>query len=135
MRRLEEEKCKLSIGRAQVELSEVKERLEKSTKDIADLYEDQEKKLSEGSVRAQDLQLMPYLVNGKKAHNRELEKDIQVKEEKLKELYDELKQMRAAVKVLESLREKEEIAFKKMRNKKIEEGIEEQLIIQNKFGK
>ena len=135
MRRLEEEKCKLEIGRAQVELAKVKDKLAQNEKDIEDFYADQEEKLARDHISASQLQLMPYLVTGRKASHKELEKEIAEKEESLKEFYEELTQLRAAVKVLETLREKEEIAFKKMRNKKIEADIEEQFIIQNKFGK
>lgn len=134
IRRLNEEECKQRIGRTQVEITRLKKIISQNDIDVAEVYEAQENLLS-GGVSGQQVKFFPLFLEGKKAHNDKVFSQIRDMEEKLQEQFKELNELRASVKVLEKLEEKDKEAFKKQRDKKMYENIEEQIIIQNKYGK
>lgn len=133
IRKLKEEECKQNIGRTQIAIADLKKMISQNDIEVAEVYEAQENVLSSGAS-GQEIKFFPFFTQGKKAHNDRLHQEILNLEVKLKEQYKELNELRAAVKVLDKLKEKEKEIFKKEREKKIYLDIEEQLIIQNKYG-
>ncbi len=132
MRKLEEDQCKLKIGKLQSKKSELLAEIENQKEGINEAYKSQEATI-EGGASGLDLRFYPYFVQGKRAATAKLQKEIAYLEELLAEAYEELKLFRAKAKVLEEMREKDRKAFKKKANKEEHQKIEEQVMNWNQF--
>lgn len=132
MRKLEEDQCKLKIGRLQTKKSELLAEVENQSAGIDEAYRSQEATIS-GGASGLDLRFYPYFVQGKRAATAKLKKEIEYLDELLKESYEELKGLRAKAKVLEEMKEKDRKAFKKKADKESHQKIEEQVMNWNQF--
>ena len=125
IRKLKEEQCKLEIGRIQVLIKRWRSEIDYHNQGIDQAYEAQERGLESG-VSGQEARFHPFFVEGKRAHISRIEKEIELLQEQVDQKYEELKQFRADVKVLDEMKEKDKTKYKKDLQKRIYEEIEEQ---------
>ena len=125
IRKVKEEQCKMEIGRIQVQIRTIKAEIEKHREGINQSYETSEKELKKG-LFGQELRFHPYFVSGKNAHINRLQRELENLDVEIKAKYEELSHLRANVKVIEKMKEKDKIKYKKQLDKKIFEEIEEQ---------
>jgi flagellar protein FliJ len=126
MRKLKEDQCKMEIGRLQVEVKKIEDEIGAHNKSIDEAYQSQETILQNGAG-GHELQFYPYFIQGKKNHIRKLEEKKIYWQKVVNQKFEELKMLRANVKVIEQLKEKDQITYKKQIDKKMHEKIEEQV--------
>lgn len=134
MRKLEEDQCKLRIGKLQTKKTELLQEIQKQQAGIDEAYRSQEASVQAGASGL-DLRFYPYFVQGKRAATKELENKVSQLDDLLAEAYKDLKGYRARAKVLEEMKEKDRKAFKKKAEKEMHQKIEEQVMIWNQFKK
>lgn len=124
VREFKEKKVKIELGEILREINAVEDKIAAANAAIAETYDAQETFMQDPS-QGQMLQFFPLFIQGKK-------EDIKNKENllwSLKKKYDikiaELATARGEVKVMENYKEKELTDWKKVKNKKEQEGIEE----------
>lgn len=127
MRRLNEDKVKMEIGRLNVKINQYKDMISEHESAIADAYQSQESELPAG-LNGQELRFHPYFVEGKRTHIRMIQAEINMLQDELDKKYEDLKKRRGEVKVLENMKEKDHKAYKKHLNKKIQENLEEDVL-------
>ena len=106
MRKLKEEQCKMQIGQIQVRIAELKEFLAEHEKGIDKAYADQEESLA-GGMNGKEIQFHPFYVSGKRAHIAHINKEIRDLTQVAEEKYQELAALRAQVKVIDDMKEKQ----------------------------
>jgi flagellar FliJ protein len=126
IRKLKEETCKMEIGRIQVAISDREEEIKVHNQSIKQAFDDQEAALKEG-LTGQELQFHPFFVQGKRANIKMLEGEIANLERQREHKLEELKYLRADVKVIDQMKEKDKQAYKKKIQKKMFDEIEEQV--------
>lgn len=124
VREFKEKKVKIELGEILREISAVEDKIAQANAAISETYDAQETFMKDPS-QGQMLQFFPQFIQGKK-------EDIKNKENllwSLKKKYDkkiaELATARGEVKVMENFKEKKQGEWKKEKNKKEQEGIEE----------
>lgn len=132
MRKLEEEQCKMRIGRLQTKKNELLAEVEKQNMGIDEAYRSQEATI-QGGASGLDLRFYPYYFQGKKAAKAKLNEQIEQLDDLLTEAYGMLKEFRAKAKVLEEMKEKDQKAHKKLANKQMHQKIEEQVMNWSQF--
>ncbi len=124
LRKFKEENIKLELGKINQEIDRIEHEIAKQKQDIADGYASQEAILKEGSD-SRAVSFFPMFLDGKKAHIEKLQNELWIWRKKYEAKRDELTHARGEVKVMESLKEKDMLAFKKeqskLENKKIED--------------
>jgi flagellar FliJ protein len=125
MRKIREDQCKMEIGRIQVEIGKINAQIDEQNAGISEAYELQELSLKDGST-GQESRFHPYFVSGKRSHIESLQVSLRELEERVAKMYRILTQFRADVKLIEKMKEKDQKKFKKARDKKINENLEEQ---------
>lgn len=126
IRKLKEERCKMEIGRFQVKIKEIEDQITKHNSGIDEAYDLQEKSLASG-IEGLEVRFHPYFVQGKRSHIEALQNEKSRLEHYVKQLFAQLAQLRANVKVLEKMKEKDKRNYKKQLDKKMNERIEEQV--------
>ena len=126
VRKLKEDQCKMEIGKLQVRMNELKEYRRQNEASIDNAYADQENALGAGAS-GREAQFHPYFVKGKKANIKVIDGEMAMLQEQLDYRLRELNQLRGDVKLVEEMKEKEKIKYKKEQNKKEFEVIEEQV--------
>jgi len=126
IRKLKEERCKMDIGRIQVRIRELNGEIENHNLGIDEAYELQEKSMQLGAS-GMESRFHPYFVEGKRAHIQGLTAQKTRLEFHVQQKFKELADLRANVKVLEKMKEKDHKAYKKNLEKKMNERIEEQV--------
>lgn len=126
IRRLKEETCKMEIGRIQVQIRELEKQKQNHNDGIRDAFESQEVGLKTG-LSGQEARFHPYYVEGKRAYIKYIEAKIDELEKRKEEKLEQLKFLRADVKVIEQMKEKDQKAYKKEIEKKQFAEIEEQV--------
>lgn len=126
VRKIKEDQCKMQLGRLQVHLESLKNQIKKHNQDIDEAYVLQEKSLEQGSVGLES-RFHPYFIQGKQSHISQIEDEIEEYENRIEHMLYLLKQLRADVKVIEEMKEKDKTKYKKELNKKINANIEEQV--------
>ena len=126
VREFKEKKIKIELGEILREITAVEDKIAAANAAIAETYDAQEAFMKDPSS-GQMLQFFPLFIQGKK-------EDIKNKENlmwSLKKKYDkkiaELATARGEVKVMENYKEKEHTEYKRVKNKKEMENIEELL--------
>lgn len=134
VREFKEKKIKIELGEILKEISTVEEQIEIANKAIDETYKAQEDFMKDPSA-GQMLQFFPYFIQGKK-------EDIKNKENllwSLRKKYDkkiaELAEARGEVKVLENHKDKKQLEWRKDRDKKEQEKIEEILMMRSNGSK
>lgn len=135
IRRLKEDQCKMEIGRLNVQINELKDTIIQHQQSIEQSYESHEEGLTVG-LTGQELRFHPYFIQGKRAHIDFIESQIKMLEGELAKKYTELNQLRADVKVIEKLKEKElkkhKKEYQKKMNNKIDEEVQKWAYLRNK---
>lgn len=126
IRRLKEDQCKMEIGRIQVQIANLEQKVSDHHQNIDQAYGSQEKVLEDGAT-GQELTFFPYMFEGNKASIERLQQEINVLKDKVSSLYLDLNKFRADVKVIEKMKEKDLLQYKKQREKKEFEILEEQI--------
>ena len=134
MRKLKDDQCKMEIGRLQTRKVELENEIHNQNAGIDEAYESQEATVGAGATGL-DLKFYPYFMQGKRAAITSLQSQISELDEVLREKFEELKNHRANVKVLEEMKEKNRKAHKKASDKAMHQKIEEQVMNWNQFRK
>lgn len=134
VRKLKEDQCKMELGRLQVEKQKRIDEIKKQNLGIDKAYGDQESTVQKGATGL-DLRFYPYFMQGKRTNIMLLEQEIAEIEKDIAHKNKELIDHRANVKVLESMKEKQQMKYKKELNKKIDQDIEEQVMNWMQFKK
>ncbi len=134
VREFKEKKIKIELGEILKEISNVEDQIAAANKAIDETYVAQEE-LMKDPAAGQMIQFFPYFIQGKK-------EDIKNKENllwSLKKKYDkkiaELAEARGEVKVLENFKDKKQVEWKKDKEKKEQEAIEEILMMRSNGSK
>jgi flagellar FliJ protein len=128
LRSFKEEQCKQQLGHINVLLEKKKEEIQNENSFIADGYTTQESMLDEG-VTGNNLHFFPMYFEGKRNKIIQLQAEQAGLEEAINEKREEWIQYRADLKLIEKLKEKEFIIYKKELNKKIDKNLEETVSI------
>lgn len=126
IRKLKEETCKMEIGRIQVAITDLENEIVVHNQGIKEAFEDQEAALKAG-MSGQELKFHPFFVQGKRANIKKIEGEIERLERLREKKLEELKYLRADVKVIDQMKEKDKLAHKKKVQKKQFNEIEEQI--------
>lgn len=124
IRKIKEDKCKQEIGRMQIELSEIKNEIIVHDLDVATAFNDQEESLAEG-IEGLSARFYPYFVEAKHNNIKILKQEQKVMEARIQDKFRELASLRADVKVIDKMKEKDFAKFKKEKNKKESADLEE----------
>ena len=89
----------------------------------------------EDGVNGTEIKFYPFFVSGKRAHIQAIQNEIQSLTEQVNDKYENLKILRGDVKVIEEMKEKDVLKYKKALQKKQFENIEEQVQNWNQFKK
>lgn len=126
IRKLKEETCKMEIGQVQVKITSLQNQIKEHNQSIKGAFKDQEEAL-EGGLFGHELRFHPYFVEGKRSKIGLIKEEIKKLEEKKNEKLKELATLRANVKVLEKMKEKDQYNYKRKIEKKMNQEIEEQV--------
>lgn len=124
MRTMLEEKCRSELGMLMVERQNLVEQIETLRHDIDGTYREQESIMSTG-MKAGHAAFFPMAVAGKEARIKEVEKEMTELDQRIEDKKKELMQLRADLKLMENLHEKELSAWKKAYNKDTDLKVEE----------
>ena len=127
IRTLKEEQCKMHVGRLQVQINNYYAEIEKQSSDIGEAYISQEESLKRG-LNGQNLHFYPYYISGKNAHIKVVKEKIAELMEQKNQKLEELKYLRANVKVIQKMKDKDQQQYKKQLTKKQFEKMEEQVL-------
>jgi flagellar protein FliJ len=126
LREFKETKVKVELGRIIQDIEETKEKVHQLNLDLDEGYEAHGKVLCSGSG-AKMLQFFPEFFQVKREDIKNKENLIHALSKKLEAKRVELASARGEVKIVENLKEKKHIEFKKEKLKKDQEKIEDQL--------
>lgn len=126
IRKLKEDQCKMEIGRLQVQIKELEALKSQSQEGINQAYASQEEALKNG-LNGMEMRFHPYFVEGNRAKINKIEEEIKRVQLEVDEKFEELKKLRADVKVIDEMKTKDQNKYKKALQKKQFEIIEEQV--------
>ena len=124
IRRLKEDQCKQQIGQLQVHKSELEGQIQKFNSEVSEMYHAQEETLESGAS-GQEAKFFPFFMEGKRAHINQTMNRIDEVNAHIQTKLDQLKHLRADVKVIEKMREKDLKNYKLRLNKKQSQDLEE----------
>jgi flagellar export protein FliJ len=124
VRTMNEETCRSALGLLMVERQNLVELIESIRNDIASAYKEQEQHLATG-MRAGHLAFFPQSVSGREAKIKEVQNEMAKLDLKIEEKKIELNAKRAELKVVEKLKEKDFMEWKKKYNKETDLKVEE----------
>lgn len=128
MRKLAEEQVKMEIGRLNVTIGRWEQEIIWHEQGIKDAYAAQESELGQTGLTGQEARFHPYFVQGKRAHIDAIKAEIKMLESERDKKYQELNKRRGEVKVIENLKDKALEKYKKERQKRMNQVIEEDVI-------
>lgn len=126
LREFKETQLKVELGLILQEIEETKANITQLNQDLDEGYEAHSKVLYSGSG-AKMLQFFPEYFQGKREDIKNKENLIFALNKKMESKRNELATARGEVKIVESLKEKKQIKFKKQKLRKDQEKIEDQL--------
>ena len=124
VRTMKEELCRSELGLLMVERQNLVEQIETLKHDIDSAYKEQEQHLSSG-MKASHAAFFPISVSGKEAKIKEVQREMSALDRQIEEKKQELNQKRADLKLIENLREKDFLTWKKAYNKETDLKVEE----------
>lgn len=125
LREFKEEKVKIELGRINQEIATNKAKIEELNLSIDLGYQSQSAALGGDGSQGKMIGFYPMYVDGARAHIKALEAKNYSLQKKYQTKLLELNKCRGDVKVMESLKEKDLIKFKKEEDKKLRESIED----------
>ena len=126
IRKLKEEQCKMQIGKIQVRIAELEKEIIEQDSGIDEAYSLQEQSLA-GGAGGLEVRFHPYFVEGKRRHIEGLEHQKMRLQYHVQQKFLELNQLRANVKVIDKMKEKDFTKYKKDLNKRMDRQVEEQV--------
>ena len=124
VRAKKEELCRSELGMLMVEKQNLVEQIETLRHDIEGAYQEQEKHMA-GGMKASHAAFFPMAVSGKEAKIREIQNDMSALDARIEAKKQELNQSRADLKLIENLKEKDFLDWKKAYNKETDLKVEE----------
>ena len=124
VREFKEKKIKIELGEILREINAVEDKIAFANSAITETYEAQEVFLKD-PAQGQMLQFFPQFIQGKKEDIKNKENLLWALKKKYDKKIAELATARGEVKVMENFKEKKHGEWKKEKNKKEQEGIEE----------
>ena len=125
VRKIKEENCRMELGELIAQLNRIEDQLSHERKEIASYFTIQEDSLKNG-MKAGLLQAFPMLVAAKDKNIELLLRDRAEQEKRIEQKKQELAVLRGELKVIENLREKDYLEYRKALNKEIDQKVEEQ---------
>lgn len=130
LREFNEKRLKIELGEILSEIQATKDRIESIKRDIALSYDTQEQMMQD-PASGQVLQFFPYYIEGRKEEIRSRENILYSLQRKYEFTLGELAKARGEVKVIENLKDKKKTEHKKEVEKKLQENIEEAVMVRN----
>ena len=124
VREFKEKKIKIELGEILKEIEETKEKIAKAKVDIEECYKAQEEFINEPAA-ANMVQFFPQFIEAKTEDYKAQENILFSLEKKYEQKRHELATAKGEVKVIDNLKEKEELQFNKEKEKKLQESIDE----------
>ncbi len=128
LREFNEKKIKIELGEILKEINHIEELIAKMNRDIDDTYKAQDE-LIKSSADGRMLQFFPYYIQGRKEDIKNKETLLWSLRKKYQAKVEELAIARGQVKILENFKDKKVHEWKKERDKKEQETIEEILMM------
>lgn len=128
LREFNEKKIKIELGEILKEINHIEELIAKMNRDIDDTYKAQDE-LIKSSADGRMLQFFPYYIQGRKEDIKNKETLLWSLRKKYQAKVEELAMARGQVKILENFKDKKVHEWKKERDKKEQETIEEILMM------
>ncbi len=128
VREFREKKLKIELGEILKSINEVEERIIKLNKEIDESY-NAFQNLTKSSTTGRMVQFFPYFVDGKREDIKNNESKLYALKKKYEHKIQELRQAKGEVKVIENLKEKKQQEWKKEFDKKLQEELEEFVIL------
>jgi flagellar FliJ protein len=125
LRKLKEENCRTELGVLIMELDKILGQIDHDRRQIESYYQIQENSLKMG-VSGGQVQAFPILVQGKERNINLLLDAKTAQEKKIEAKKKELAVLRGELKVIENLKEKDFLNWRKAVNKEIDQKVEEQ---------
>jgi flagellar protein FliJ len=123
-----EEKCRTELGHMQVMLENKKTEIKNENEFLNMSFTTQDEMLKQG-IQSQEIRFFPLYIEGKRQKIGQLKQEREALKEAIEDKRLELIQKRADVKVIEKLKEKAMLKFKKEYNKKMQQTLEEDVMI------
>jgi flagellar FliJ protein len=128
LREFNEKKIKIELGEILKEINHIEELIAKMNRDIDETYKAQDE-LIRSSADGRMLQFFPYFIQGRKEDIKNKETLLWSLKKKYQAKVEELALARGQVKILENFKDKKQHEWKKERDKKEQESIEEILMM------
>jgi flagellar FliJ protein len=134
VREFKEKKIKIELGEILKEIRSVEDQIAAANKAIDETYKAQEDFIKDPAA-GQMIQFFPYFIQGKKEDIKNKESLIWALQKKYENKTQELATARGEVKVLENFKDKKQVEWKKDKDKKEHEAIEEILMMRTNGSK
>ena len=128
LREFNEKKIKIELGQILKEITTVEDRIAQINRDIDETYKAQEDFMRDPSSGAM-LQFFPYYIQGRKEDIKNKESLLWALRKKYQAKVEELASARGQVKVMENFKDKKQTEWRKERDKREQETIEEILMM------
>jgi len=128
VREFKEKKIKLELGDILKEIEHAKGIIAKAQQDIEDCYEAQEAFVAEPAA-GRMVQFFPQYIQSRREEQKIQENILYSLNRKYQEKIKELAHAKGEVKVIDNLKDKQQLEFNKKKEKKLQEGIDELTII------
>ncbi len=125
LRKLKEENCKTELGMLNRELDAINDRITHENQEVGKYFQIQETSLAKGAT-AGKLQTIPGMIAAKDRMIKILEQKRMHQEDLIADKKEELAILRGELKVMENLKEKDFLEWKKAYNKEMDQKVEEQ---------
>lgn len=134
VREFKEKKVKIELGELLREISEVEDKIAQANQAISEAYLAQEKMMAD-PTKGQMIQFFPIFIQGKKDDIKNKETLLWSLKKKYDKKLQELAQARGEVKIMENFKEKKKEEWKKDKDKREQESIEEILMMRSNGSK
>ncbi len=128
LREFKEKQLKVELGNILKGIQDCKNKIESYSQHIGEAYAGQENILSD-STNGETIKFFPYFIEGKNHAIKQEEEKLAILQEQYEVKVQEMKIARGETKVIDKLKDKEKKEFKKTKNKKDFEKLEEMRIL------
>lgn len=132
VRRFAEEKCRTELGYIQVMVENKRSEIQNEIENLSMIFESQETMLQQG-IHGKEIEFFPLYIEGKRRGIDYLKSELDALEEAVEDKRLELVTKKAELKVIEKLKEKELLSYKKEYNKKMNKKLEEEVMLWGQF--
>jgi flagellar export protein FliJ len=128
IRKIAEEMCRQELGRLQVKRVKLEDAINFEVKAIEETYEDQQKHLNAG-LRTSGLAYFSSMIEGKRSKIKILKTQRDELDQEIQHQRELLIQKKADLKVIENMKERDLLAYKKKYERDLNQKIEEQVML------